>query len=821
MIYPFNDAAINDATVSYAASEQLLAGEFLWTQIDGEVDSLSPHTVSLVGDELLPGEKIHINLNNEPILTDGGIYSILLTSQDLAGNESDPITVTNVLYDITPPVFTKIYPDSGAALNHQSVSYDISENLHKGTISWSQIGGVEDADAPHIVNLNGVELASGLHDSINLADMPSLRDGGIYTVIFSGSDRAGNIADSVIVSEVLYDFTAPEIVIEYPLPRSISNTTAMTYTLSENLFEGEFKWIWLGGVEDTLAPYTAILIETEKKVGPHTQIELANNPSIVENALYTMSFAGRDRAGNKTARAFVPGLQYDFTPPELTWYSPNYGDAVNHKNVHFSNSELLESGTITWTWTDGIADPDSVHVMELDGDELNGDEFGPAVIANVPPLIDGGVYTIAYIGFDPAGNESNQIIIGNVLHDITPPEITITYPLPRSISRTSAVTYTLSEELHEGQFKWMWLGGVEDTLAPYTAILIASERTSGDHIEIELSNNPTVVENALYTMSITGQDRAGNKTKRAFVPGLQYDFTPPELSIISPRERDAINQKQIHFTNSELLESAQMIWRWTSGKEDLSAPHTIDLVNDELLGKELGPLALTNDPTLIDGSVYSLLYVAFDPAGNQSDTVRVDDILYDVTPPAIVITYPESNIFTTETKLLFEVSEDIYDFMINWYGVGSDKQSEPIEFIYSKILSMDSYSSDDLYIPDVKDGYSYSITLNGSDRAGNMARTAGLLDIRIDLTPPEFTAFYPESNAFINHIDLGWTLSEDIASGKVSFTTMDEETKLESELVDIELNAGTREPLVLLNSVSLTDGMNSVSYTHLTLPTKA
>ena len=121
---------------------------------------------------------------------------------------------------------------------------------------------------------------------------------------------------------------------------------------------------------------------------------------------------------------------------------------------------------------------------------------------------------------------------------------------------------------------------------------------------------------------------------------------------------------------------------------------------------------------------------------------------------------------------------------------------------------MDSYSSDDLYIPDVKDGYSYSITLNGSDRAGNMARTAGLLDIRIDLTPPEFTAFYPESNAFINHIDLGWTLSEDIASGKVSFTTMDEETKLESELVDIELNAGTREPLVLLNSVSLTDGMN-------------
>ena len=119
---------------------------------------------------------------------------------------------------------------------------------------------------------------------------------------------------------------------------------------------------------------------------------------------------------------------------------------------------------------------------------------------------------------------------------------------------------------------------------------------------------------------------------------------------------------------------------------------------------------MSNTPNLINGAVYSLLYVAFDPAGNQSDTVRVDHILYDITPPTIVITYPESNIFTTETKLLFEVSEDIYDLMINWYGLSSDKQSDPIEFIYSNILSNGSYNSDALDIPDVKDGYTYSIT---------------------------------------------------------------------------------------------------------------
>jgi len=808
MIYPFDDAAINNATVSYAASEQLLAGEFLWTQNGGMGDSLSPHVVELMDEELSPAEKIHISLTNEPYLTDGSTYSIFFTGRDLAGNDSEPITISNVLFDTTPPVFTNVSPDSGAALNHQSISYEVSEHLYKGSVAWVQTGGVVDPDAPHTVEMAEAELDVGLHDSINLKNMPTLQDGGIYSLFFSGSDRAGNFADTVSVAEVLYDYTAPEMVIEYPLPKSISNTTTMTYLLSEDLFEGQFKWIWLGGVADTLAPYTAILSKEERSGGEHSQIELVNNPTVVENALYTMTFNGRDRAGNKTKRAFVPGLQYDFTPPELTWNSPNAGDAVNHKNIHFSNSEFLDSGIITWTWITGVEDPDSIHAMALSGDELNGGEFAPGEIANVPPLIDGGIYNISYFAFDPAGNESNHIFVESVLYDITQPEITIVYPLPRSISRTSAVTYTLSEELHEGKFKWIWLGGIKDTLAPYTAILTKEERAAGEHTEIELSNNPTVVENALYTMTISGTDRAGNKTKRAFLPGLQYDFTPPELTIISPSNGDAVNHKQVHYSNSELLASAQMIWRWTGGVEDSGSPHIINLSNKELYGAEIGPNTLSNSPNLVDGAEYSLLYVAFDPAGNQSDTASVDNIEYDITPPTIAFTYPESNIFTTETKLNYDLSEDMYDFNIDWKGDGTAGESHPVNFNQQKVLPAGSYNSDDLIVPELKDGFSYTISLNGRDRAGNVATPVELTDIRIDLTPPEFTAFFPESGAFINLVNIGWTLSENIASGKVSFRHSGADLTLESELVDVELQVGERIPIELKNKIKLRDGMN-------------
>merc|ERR1711991_428071 len=86
MIFPFDNAAINNPTISYALSEQLLLGEVLWTQVDGVQDTLSPHNVEMVGEELSPEKKIRITMLHEPILTDGSIYSIVARGRDLAGN---------------------------------------------------------------------------------------------------------------------------------------------------------------------------------------------------------------------------------------------------------------------------------------------------------------------------------------------------------------------------------------------------------------------------------------------------------------------------------------------------------------------------------------------------------------------------------------------------------------------------------------------------------------------------------------------------------------------------------------------------------------
>ena len=330
MIYPFDDAAINSPTVSYAISEKLLVGEFRWAQIEGKPDSLSPQIVEMVGDELFPKEKIRIAMRNEPILVDGSTYNILVIGRDLAGNDSEPVSINNILYDITPPSFSLVSPDSAAALNHQNISYTLSEDLFKGEIIWIQTGGFEDPDQPHNVELTKEEMTFGAHDSIRLINMPPLRDGGIYSILFTGSDRAGNIADTVTIEDVLYDFTLPEIAIDYPTDKIITNTKVLSYSLSEDFYEASFYWSWNSGVEDISAPYVVELTEDEKKKGVYTTIELTNIPDFVENAIYTISFVGRDRAGNEALQAIISGVEYDFTPPVLTWFSPVNGLSLIH-----------------------------------------------------------------------------------------------------------------------------------------------------------------------------------------------------------------------------------------------------------------------------------------------------------------------------------------------------------------------------------------------------------------------------------------------------------------------------------------------------------
>ena len=114
--------------------------------------------------------------------------------------------------------------------------------------------------------------------------MKKLKDGASYDLIFEGYDLAKNDADPKRISNVTYDFTPPDIELQYPQTLSSVNNINISYILSEFLLEGTATWKWVDGVLDT-REHIQILGPYEREVGLKTFIIIEDAPELVDGAL--------------------------------------------------------------------------------------------------------------------------------------------------------------------------------------------------------------------------------------------------------------------------------------------------------------------------------------------------------------------------------------------------------------------------------------------------------------------------------------------------------------------------------------------------------
>jgi CheY-specific phosphatase CheX len=811
LIFPASGIAIKDATVSYVSNEPLAAAEFRWEQTAGTSDSLAPHIVSLVGEELSTGEKIHWQLTNEPTLTDGAVYTITLVGQDLAGNESVPVVATAVLYDAIPPTITVDEPVAGTAVNHLHLSYSLSENLERGRIRWTRIGGAPDPLSPHTVDLTGAELEAGTHESITLTNMSFLQDGASYRIEFIGSDRAGNEAAPVVIDDIFYDITAPVITVYQPRPHQFLADKQVVYTLSEDLESGWMRWQVTGGPADSLAPHEINLSPEDRRAGEHTWIPATGELPIQEGTIYVFSFEGMDRAGNEAVVVTLPGLTYDFTPPVLSLKYPAANSAVNHKQVSYFLSENLAQASFIWTWVGGVTDPEAPHRQSLMGDELLQGDHEDLELVNAPPLVDGAVYSIQLEGEDFAGHFARTDLVDQVLYDVTAPQFAIQAPGPYQYVPSPAVTYSLSEAIAAGKITYTQTMGTRDPNSPHVIVLNSDQRQPGVHEREFEVDGPELVEGAIYLIRLDGRDRAGNSATPVTVQGVIFDASPPEVTLSYPETGSFINNILISYSTSELLESGELIWTRTGGPEDVQSPHRVPLVDYELAAGLHERIRVKNFPHLVDGCVYRVDFFGEDPAGNRSDTVSVYDVTYDVTAPVITITFPTDGIYSSDANVIFTLSEDLARGEITWHG--TTPQGQPSEIAYSlegaTLRSGEHQLSDD-YLPQLVDGGTYDITIEGEDFAGNRALAPKVVNFHFDRTPPVFTELYPPDSTFVNQDVVGYTLSEKIQSGTVQFiATGGREDPVQVytiELTGKELEPGEHQPLRLTRQTTLQDG---------------
>ncbi|MFQ6616315.1 MAG: hypothetical protein ACE5HZ_06045, partial [Fidelibacterota bacterium] len=237
-VSPASFGHVNSPRVTYTLSETLERGTVVWERTGGKDDPRSPHEVSLMAEELNRGPHDNILLAASPVLEDSSLYSITFVGSDAAENVSDTLTVREVLYDVTAPRMEVTFPPPNGTVGTSRVTYRLSEALGEGTVTWRRVDGAEDVGSPHVQSLSGDELLAGLHREMKLINPPDLVEGSVYEVMFSGKDRAGNLAEPVTVPGVAFDATAPVIANVFPDSGAYVNHTQVSYSLSEFLESG-------------------------------------------------------------------------------------------------------------------------------------------------------------------------------------------------------------------------------------------------------------------------------------------------------------------------------------------------------------------------------------------------------------------------------------------------------------------------------------------------------------------------------------------------------------------------------------------------------
>jgi len=406
------------------------------------------------------------------LTTEGKDQSVTNTGVciDAAGNTADPVTISNINIDKTPPEVTITLPGTGEYVLNQSI-----------TATWSAtdtLSGVEDSKVPKTIK---IDTKSKGKKKITLP--PGLV-----------KDKAGNSSEEVTATyEVVeVDTTKPVITgSRDPLPNSFGwNNTDVIVSFS---------------CADTGPVQSGIEINT---VAGETVTAEGKDQSVTNTGVCI------DAAGNAADPVTVSNINIDKTPPEVTITLPDTGEYVLNQSITatWSATDALSGvvspvsgtvsidtssvGTKTFTLPAGtamdkagnsslkvtksysvIADTEDPETVEVDTtkpvitgsrDPLpnsfgwnNTDvtvsfscaDTGPVqsgieinTVAGETVTTEGKDQSVTNTGvcIDAAGNTADPVTISNINIDKTPPEVTITLPGTGEYVQNQSITATWS-----------------------------------------------------------------------------------------------------------------------------------------------------------------------------------------------------------------------------------------------------------------------------------------------------------------------------------------------------------------------------------------
>ncbi|WP_442846374.1 Ig-like domain-containing protein [Leeuwenhoekiella sp. H156] len=643
--------------------------------LTGAADSIDNLSVSVDGVVYAEGDGNLIDngdntwtLNVPNPLADG-IYDVIATAADVAGNTSIDVTLDELTIDTLAPTVPTV-------------------NTQQTSDTTPVITGTADSMDKISVTVNGITYDEGdgnLVDNGNNTWTLTIPAGnvltdGVYDVAVEATDAAGNIST---------DATVDELTINTSLPTTPQVTPLITTNTSPTL----------NGTADSVDNLTVNVAGVTYAEGDGNLTDNGDDtwtlviPVVLAEGTYEVTATATQGALSATDPT-TDELVIDLAPPTVP--TVNFLTTNDSTPIVTGTADSIDNLTVS---------VDGTTYIEGDGNLVdNGNNTWTLTIPS--PLAD-GAYDVMATATDAAGNASVDTTVDELTIDTTAPVIpTVDFLV------TSDNTPVLT--------------GTADSGANLTIIVGGISYAKGDGNLIDNGDNtwtlniPIPLADRVYDVIAISTDAVGNTSMDETFNELTIDTTVPTIPTVDPLVTND-NTPTITGTADSADDLVVVVAGVTYTEGDGNLVDNGDYT-----------WTLTIPSPLADGA-YDVVATVTDAAGNASTDATIDELTIDTTAPTIPTVDP---LLTNDnTPTITGTADSADDLVVVVAGVTYTEGD-------GNLVDNGDYTWT-LTIPSPLADGAYDVVATVTDAAGNASTDATIDELTIDTTAPTIPTVDP------------------------------------------------------------------------------
>ncbi len=712
-------------------------------------------------------------------LTQGGLYTLSVTPQDIAGNVAQGAVSYPFRLKFEIPGLASVKAntadDSLELIQHEIV--ETSELINSLTLEFTDPLRVDfEKTNVSLSGPDGQEIIVTLEDNESsqlIVRFVPLEQSGLYTLSVTPQDNAGNIAQNAVSYQFRLEFVMPEIasVKVNTADTSLALTPYEIIELSEpvNGFTLEFTNGSRVDFENTSVILTApdgqqipVILEDDEDAKLSVRFV-----ALEQSGLYTLTITPQDIEGTVAQNAVSYQLRLEFDMPEIASVKVNTADT----SLALTPYEIIELsepiGGFTLEFTNGARvdfENTSVVLTAPDGQQipiiLEDDEDAKLSVRFVA-LEQSGLYTLTITPQDIEGTVAQNAVSYQLRLEFDMPEIASVKvnTADTSLALTPYEIIELSEPV--GGFTLEFTNGSRVDFENTSVILTAPD---GQQIPIILEDDEdaklsvrfvALEQSGLYTLTITPQDIEGTVAQNAVSYQLRLEFDMPEITSVKVNTADT----SLALTPYEIIELSEPVGGFTL---EFTNGARVDFENTSVVltapdGQQI-PVILEDD----EDAKLSVRFVALEQSGLYTLTITPQDIEGTVAQNAVSyqlrleFDMPEIasvKVNTADTSLaltpyeIIELSEPVNGFTLEFTNgarvdfentsvvlTAPDGQQIPV------ILEDDEDAKLSVRFVALEQSGLYTLTITPQDIEGTVAQNAVSYQLRLEFDMPEIAS---------------------------------------------------------------------------------